>query len=221
MTQNFYERYSRQELIKGWVQKNISDSRITVVGHNYLSEFVNLGLAALGVGEIRILTNKRDNKEGNGILSKLRKYVDYKGNEKAKILAHVLKRINPSINVIDIHSEMFNRDYFVLINNSRIVIDTTNNQTSKSLCQQYCKEQKIPFISASVGEQYGLVDVDPDDAKIEEQLAIGGQESNLIISEVLAGFVIDEARKILLPLNQNEKSCKKTLRYNLMDVNRF
>lgn len=217
----YQERYARQELIQGWVQQKLTDARVVVVGHDLLSEFINLGLAALGVGEIRIFTNYKNGKEVS-VLGKLKRYIRYKGSEKAKMMAHVIKRLNNTIKAIDVHTELFTKEYFPLLNNPKIIIESTNNQKSKLMCWQYCKNNKISFISACASDTYGFVDVNPDESKLKNQFQIGeDKDQNLIVSEILAGFVIDEARKILLPLTQKEKVISKTLKYDLAGDNRF
>lgn len=219
MTQQYQERYARQELIKDWDQKKLTNSKVCVIGHEMLSEFVNLGLTALGIGEIRIITSAKNGKM-ESLLEKFKNYTSYKGNEKASILAYVLKKINPSIEIIDIHTEIFNEGYFPLFNTPKVVIDTTNNKKSKLMCMRYCKENRIYFISISAGNVEGVMDVNPDDQKIKEHFAFEEQLQNNIISEILAGFAVDEVRKIILPL-KNEKMCNKTLRYKLNGVERF
>ena len=220
MTQQYQERYARQEIIKGWVQKKLTDARVVVLGHDALSEFVNLGLTALGIGEIRVVTNAKNGKQEN-IISRFKDYTNYNGNEKAKIFSYVLRKINPSVNVIDIHTKLFNNNYTVVFNNPKVVIDVTNDKDSKVLCAEYCKEHKMDFISAIAGPAYGIVDVNPDSQKLKEHFVLEKEKQDLIVSQILAGFVIDEVRKILLPLNANEKLCKKTLRYNLTGTERF
>ena len=56
-TDTYHERYHRQGLIQGWDQKKLSNGRVGIISRSYLGEFVSLGLAALGIGEIRILTS--------------------------------------------------------------------------------------------------------------------------------------------------------------------
>ena len=220
MTQQYQERYARQELIKDWDQKKLTNSKVCVIGYDMLSEFVNLGLAALGIGELRIITSAKNGKM-DGILGKFKNYTSYKGNEKSSIFAYVLKKINPGIEIIDVHTEIFNDGYFPLFNNPKVIINTTNNKKSKLMCMNYCKEYNVPFISVSAGEFDGIVDVNPDDQKIKEHFAFEEQLQNVIVSEILAGFVVDEVRKILMPLNKNERVCKKTLRYKLNGIERF
>ena len=90
------------------------------------------------------------------------------------------------------------------------------------MCWMYCKENKVPFISACASETHGFVDVNPDEKRLKDQFQIGeANEQNLIVSEVIAGFVIDETRKVLMPLNPKEKVISKTLKYDLAGDNRF
>lgn len=220
MAQKFYERYSRQELIKNWDQSKLTNSRVVVIGDGFLSEFINLALVALGIGEVRIVSHERIGKNDSSFLNKL-KNGGYKGNEKAKVFSYALKNINPTIKIIDINTKIFDKNYFVLFNNPDIIIDSTDDITTKRLCADFCKENNVDFIAASAGGLYGLVDINPDESKLNEHSALEGQNQNKIISEILGGFVADEVRKILMPLNNNEKVCKKTLRYSLKDNERF
>ena len=218
---DYHERYSRQELIKNWDQKKISEARVAVVGGELFAAFVCLGLAALGIGEIRIITNEKEKKDQYSVFSKFKKYINYNGNEKAKTLVATLKVFNPTIKPIDIHTEMFGKEYYPVFNNPRVVIDITNKKESKVLCMEYCKERIIPFISGVVGDQSGLMNVNPDENELTQQMIISNQQQNPIISEILAGFIIDETRKVILPLNKNETLVKKTLKYNLTEKERF
>lgn len=50
-------RYHRQELIDGWDQEKLRNAKVAIVGDGKLAEYVAIPLAALGVGEIRIIGN--------------------------------------------------------------------------------------------------------------------------------------------------------------------
>lgn len=222
MTEIYHERYQRQSLIKGWDQKKLTNAKVSIIGNGYLGEFLSLGLVALGIGNIRIFSNEKNGKKTNAsFLNKFKEYSEYKGNEKVKICASVLKKINKTVNIIGIYATMVDKSLFQLLNNPHIVIDTTNNSQSKLLCLEYCKAKKIPFISLAAGQEDGVVDINPDTKKLGGQFKYDGKYQNSIVSNVLTGFAIDEIRKFFLPLDKNESICKKSLMYSLTNENRF
>ena len=49
------KRYDRQERITGWDQKKLKDATVSIVGDGKTAQYIALPLAALGVGEIRII----------------------------------------------------------------------------------------------------------------------------------------------------------------------
>ena len=220
-TDSYHERYHRQELIQGWEQKKLSNARVGIISGGCLGEFVSLGLTALGIGEIRILTNEKKGKSDFSFLDKLDDYSDYRGSEKAKVASSILKKINTTIEIIGIHSQIVSYSSFVLFNNPDVIVDATNSRNSKLLCVDYSKKNTIPFISLSAGYNKGIVDVNPDDKKLEKHFEYNNESQNPIISSVLSGFAIDEIRKILLPLNKNDKVCTKSLVYNLAENDPF
>ncbi len=190
------ERYHRQELIEGWDQEKLRKAKIAVIGDGPLAEYSLIPLAALGIGEIRILGNS----EGG-------KFMDFakETGDKLEYLKTCLEKLNPDVEVIPIHGVLCNDSVSYFLKGCDIVIDTTNSESSKAIASDAQNYVSVTgsgnrgFVSAKKGTQKGK----------EHVYALeGGQDKTL--SLVLGGIVAGEVKKMLM----DEESSFSPVFYN-------
>ena len=145
------ERYSRHLLlnqvgIKG--QQKLLHSSVLIVGAGGLGSPVALYLAAAGVGTIGIVDGDRID------LSNLQRQVlfstEHVGQSKAKIAAERIVQLNPDI-VVHTYSEYMTPDNAAeIIQPYDIVINGTDNFSTRYLVNDLCVLLKKPLVDASV-----------------------------------------------------------------------
>lgn len=142
-------RYSRQiifENIGEEGQKIITGSSVTIIGLGALGTVSANNLARAGVGKIRLID--RDYVE----LSNLQRQALYDEedvrNEKPKAIASAehLRRVNSSIELEPIISDVNSSNIELLINGSDLVLDCTDNFEIRLLLNEACDHKNIPWI---------------------------------------------------------------------------
>ena len=61
---NELNRYNRQQLIEGWDQQKLADATVSIVGSDFLAQYVAIPLVALGVGTVRLIDDVKATGEG-------------------------------------------------------------------------------------------------------------------------------------------------------------
>jgi molybdopterin/thiamine biosynthesis adenylyltransferase len=148
------EFYRRQiQLIGTEAQEKISKSRVMIIGCGGLGHPVASYLAAAGVGEIHLVDFDVVS-ESNLHRQVLFKIEDCE-KKKADVLAMHLRAQNPHIS-IHAHSYAFNSSTSSrLLKNIDLVIDATDNFTTKFLIHEKCHEIKIPLLQGSISSWQG------------------------------------------------------------------
>ncbi len=207
-------RYDRQLLIKDWDQSKLSKGIVTIVGSNNLSLYSALPLAALGVGTIRIIDSS------NGLDTDKLLDISLAGKSKVKSLEEALKKINPNINIISIHSDLSTSAAQYFLEGSNVIIDATNDKISKSHVLANYSKINIPTISASSDETKGKITLfynqKPSPAGLMPMFE--GKQQGDLVSLLLGGVIAEETKKLLM----NEKNLlSKVYNYNLESNDRF
>lgn len=144
-------RYSRHiQLAKFGAegQKKLKQSHLLVVGAGGLGSPVLLYLAAAGVGKITII-------DGDSVdVTNLQRQVIFDskdvGSPKASAAKNKLCALNPHINV-DAIPEFFSLENSKrLVANADIVLDCTDNFSTRYLINDRCAEENTPWIFASI-----------------------------------------------------------------------
>ena len=148
------EFYRRQiQLIGIEAQEKITKRRVLIVGCGGLGHPVASYLAAAGVGVIHLVDFDVVS-ESNLHRQVLFKMYDC-GKNKAEVLAAHLREQNPHINIYA-HSHAFNSNTSKdLLGKIDLVIDASDNFTTKFLIHEKCHELKIPLLQGSISSWQG------------------------------------------------------------------
>ena len=219
----FLDRFSRQIKISGWgvkEQKKIFNKRILVVGDSMLGEMVLVGLASFGARNL-FYEDYQDRAHKKSYFS----HVEESGTRLEKIVKTVAK-INPYAKIYG-YKAPFTRFYPRLENfTPEIIIDTTNNLESKETILDYLENHReiklisgisnpsacaVSFYDPLIGNYKDILN-----PKIEIEMYLqGGFTSN-----IAAGLIIEEFRKSIFNLSENDKNTKESIYYNLNSSNR-
>ncbi len=217
MAEIIENRYNRQELISGWKQEKISKASVAIVGSDALAGFTSASLAALGFGEVTIYDNARFTKaDPTEFLLKLSEVT----GSKVEALEDILGKMNPMVNVIGVHAKMDSPAMAELLWKPKLIIEATNSPASKKVVYEYADKRKIPVISASADLNWGEIYVRQPGDNGGNMDAYEGKPQGAVPAEVLAGFIADEARKIIMPLGDGDEPIKQ-FTYSCASPKRF
>lgn len=205
-------RYQRQELIKGWDQGKLEAATVSIVGCGYMGQYAAIPLAALGVGNIRLI----DDSISNGEM-----FLDFeleKRIPRAHSLEEKLKIVNPDLNVIGISSRVLGDAAKYLLRGSSFIVEATNNPTSKAVVMEYCHETGTPFISCSGMPYYGKA-LMHNRRGIDVRYLLPefkGGEQDEFVSMIFGGLIAEEVKKVIM---KNDGILQVPLYYNFTSSN--
>jgi molybdopterin/thiamine biosynthesis adenylyltransferase len=212
MTEN---RYARQTLIPGWDQERLAQARVGVIGCDWLGSLLAWGLAALGVGHIYLLDDRR-------VLAGDRTSLclpqsSHKGL--AGALAETLVCMNPAVTARALPVSLRYAEMAHAIPACDVLVDTSS-EASQRISQAFAYARGVPLILATAGAAGGACSV-----HLPEQLiALPPQAEGLpgaAACLVMAGLILEEVRQLLLPLSQDAPMFSHSLGYNWSRANRF
>lgn len=207
-------RYNRQELISGWDQSKLARARIAIVGGGQLANFGAASLASLGIGNIEIYDSE---KVDDGFLF----FKASKNKSKARALDGIIEEINPEVRVTGISACFDDIRMTALMNKPDLILDLTNSSLSKDNVLRYGIKNKIPVLTASSDRdraEFFLVR-NEDEKTGAELTGYNGKKQGAVTSEVIAGVITEEVRKILMPIGDEVVVPK--LSYSLGSARRF
>ena len=157
---NELRRYSRQLVLPEFNmngQRKLKQSSVLVVGAGGLGSPALLYLAAAGVGTIGMMDADTVD------LSNLQRQVIYQlddlGLNKALVAAQKLKSLNPFVHCIPYDTFLNNDNALEIINQYDLVIDGTDNFSTRYLINDACKLLDKPFVYGSIYQFEGQVSV--------------------------------------------------------------
>jgi adenylyltransferase/sulfurtransferase len=153
-----YERYQRQILLKGFGlegQHKLLQSKVLVVGAGGLGCPVLQYLAAAGVGTIGIVDE--DIVSITNLHRQILFTVDDIGLPKASTAKERLAKLNPEITIIDYNERLSTSNALAIINQYDIVIDATDNFSSRYLINDACVLLNKPIVYGAVSQFEGQV----------------------------------------------------------------
>jgi len=141
---NYYHRQ-----IKLWgqdIQDSLQNKSIAIIGAGGLGSSIAIALSGSGIGTINIVDF--DNIEIHNIHRQIAFVVGDEGLYKADVLTSLLKKRNP---MIESNSHVMSFDEYQK-NSIKVdlIIDATDNLTSRSQIDIYAKANNIPWIYGSV-----------------------------------------------------------------------
>lgn len=214
------DRTGRQNLIDGWNQEEIENSRIMVVGSGTLAQMVSGALAGVGVNNIYVMDNKKVNDDEKDFLCIRDK--DSKKINKIKQIKKTLEKIaNENKSGIIARHSPFN-EAFTFQFSPEIIVDATNDPRSKESVLDYALRYNIPFISTSSDQDKSIVschwpknkgkikvfDENPD---IESLLNKGYENAYQggYTSCIAAGIAVEEIRKFKFKYDESDMNLSR------------
>ncbi|MCF8361661.1 MAG: HesA/MoeB/ThiF family protein [Prolixibacteraceae bacterium] len=160
MTENELNRYARQTMlpqIGSEGQEKIKSARVLVVGAGGLGSPVLQYLCAAGVGNIGIVDNDAVSE------TNLQRQVLYSTEDidkpKVKIAGEKLLKLNPHCTIHCYSERLDDKNASEIIGNYDLVVDCTDNFTSRYLLDDVCAKMQKPLVYGSVEEFSGQVSV--------------------------------------------------------------
>jgi adenylyltransferase/sulfurtransferase len=152
------EYYSRQLVIREFGldgQLALKKARVLVAGLGGLGSPISLQLAAMGVGELRIVD--RDIVEISNLQRQHLYTISDLGYPKAEVAEDRLIGINPFIEIDAIPTSINEKTVKSLIEGIDLVVDGLDNIRTRYILNRICVERSIPFIHGAVMTQVGNV----------------------------------------------------------------
>ena len=152
------ERYSRQIIIKDIGisgQKKIKNSKVLIVGLGGLGCPVAEYLSRTGVGTIGLIDHDKID------LSNIHRQSMFTtkdiGKFKVKVVSDRVKKINPNVKIESYKKKLNQSNVENLIKNFDIVVDGTDNFTSKFLVNEFSRKLKKIFVCGAISKFDGHV----------------------------------------------------------------
>ena len=155
-----YERYQRQILLKQFGeagQEKLLQSKVLVIGAGGLGCAALQYLAAAGIGMIGIVDD--DVVSLNNLHRQVLFATDDIGLKKADIAASKLKQLNPEIKIVALNLRLTNQNALEIIRDYDIVVDSTDNFSSRYIINDACVLSNKPLIFGAVSQFEGQVAV--------------------------------------------------------------
>ncbi|MEM5583807.1 HesA/MoeB/ThiF family protein [Roseibium sp. AS2] len=150
LTQEENRHYVRQMIVPGWGeagQLRLKQSRILVIGAGGLGAPVLLYLAAAGVGAIGIADG--DYVEGSNLHRQVIHGIEDLDRPKVASAAEKLRRSNPHVLVTEHTFPVHAGNADSLIAQYDLVVDCTDNFTTRETIALTCRKAKIPLVSGA------------------------------------------------------------------------
>ncbi len=159
-TDNLYERYHRQIILPEFGeegQKKLLAAKVLVIGAGGLGCPALQYLTAAGIGTIGIVD------DDVVALNNLHRQVLYSVNDiglsKAARARYVLQQLNPGINIISFNERLANQNALSLIKQFDIIIDGTDNFSTRYMINDACVLLNKPLIYGAISQFEGQVSV--------------------------------------------------------------
>ena len=152
------ERYSRQIIIKDigiTGQKKIKNSKVLIVGLGGLGCPVAEYLCRSGVGTIGLIDH--DKIDLSNIHRRSMFTTKDVGKFKVKVVSDRVKKINPNVKIESYKKKLNQSNVENLIKNFDIVVDGTDNFTSKFLVNEFSRKLKKIFVCGAISKFDGHV----------------------------------------------------------------
>ncbi len=160
LTKNELEKYNRHLIIPGFdveKQEKLKKTKILVVGAGGLGSAVLTYLTAAGFGEIGIVDD--DIVDASNLQRQILYDVNSIGKSKIEIAHNRLSAINPDV-VFNLYNKRLTQDNAQEIaTNYDIIIDATDNFSTRYLIDDICKNLDIPWIHGAIQNFEGQLSV--------------------------------------------------------------
>ncbi|MCL9782855.1 HesA/MoeB/ThiF family protein [Vibrio sp. S4M6] len=131
-------------------QANLSESHVLVIGCGGLGCSVALFLAGAGVGKLVISDD--DSVDISNLQRQIAFRTDSIGLSKTKMLADQIEMLNPDVSVRTLNKRLKETQLKLEVSLADIIIDCTDNFSSRHLVNRICFESRKPLVSgAAIG----------------------------------------------------------------------
>ena len=211
-------RYSRQIMLPSVDipgQQKLLDSRILIIGLGGLGSPVAMYLAAAGVGHLVLCDDDKVD------LSNLQRQIAHNtsdiGKAKTRSAEETLHALNPDVTIESIEKRLSREDLLARLNNIDVVVDATDNFSTRFLLNDGCVEMRKPLVSGAAIRMEGQVSVFRNDQadspcyrclyKDEPDIQESCSESGVLapIVGVIGSIQAVETLKILLNVGKDLK----------------
>ncbi len=146
--------FKRQiELWGEQTQERLQNKKIAIIGAGGLGSTLAMALGTSGIGEIHIVDFDRVSL--HNIHRQIAFTLQDEGKSKAKTLAKLVQNKSTFVKVVAL--DMKFEDFVDLDNEYDLILDATDNLPTRVQIDKYAKDQKSPWIYASVEEFHGQV----------------------------------------------------------------
>ncbi len=144
------EIFSRHLILKDFNDSNfrkLQKKKVTIIGMGGIGCPTAQYLVATGIKNIKLID--KDKVQKNNLNRQILYSIKDIGQRKTNIAQKKLNNINPECNIQNINSNINIQNINKFLNNSSLVIDTTDNWKTMILINKYCVKNFIPLISSS------------------------------------------------------------------------
>ena len=144
-----YELFARQFILKEFSEEilaKLNNKKVTIVGLGGIGCPLSQYLISSGLKNLSIFDG--DNIEKSNLNRQILYSVNDIGKNKAEVSKYKLLQTNPNSN-IEAHSVNIDEDNINLLNNSSIIVDTTDNWHTSKFINKYCVKKSINLIFSS------------------------------------------------------------------------
>ena len=203
------DRYSRQVMLEeiGYQgQLKLKQAKVCVVGVGGLGNPITERLAAMGVGNIRIVD--RDVIELSNLHRQTMFNEDDVGQVKVETAAKKLRKLNPDIVIEELPVSINDYTAFDVVDGCDVVIDALDSVNARYSLNKACIEKKIPFVTgAAVGVTGQSFTILPNESACYHCLFPALDEDSMptcsiegvhpSILSIIGGIEVSEAVKII------------------------
>jgi len=203
------DRYSRQVMLEeiGYQgQLKLKQAKVCVVGVGGLGNPITERLAAMGVGNIRIVD--RDVIELSNLHRQTMFNEDDVGQVKVETAAKKLRKLNPDIVIEELPISINDYTAFDVVDGCDVVIDALDSVNARYSLNKACIEKKIPFVTgAAVGVTGQSFTILPNESACYHCLFPALDEDSMptcsiegvhpSILSIIGGIEVSEAVKII------------------------
>jgi molybdopterin/thiamine biosynthesis adenylyltransferase len=226
-------RFDRQKTLVN--QELLSLSTVSVVGIGGLGTHTSTSLVGLGLKELRLYDYDKVEIEN---LNRQNYDETDVGKPKAPAYAEKLRRWNSLTSISGYYLQINERTIDGALRDSNVLVDATDNYSTRVLLNKYAVRKRTPLVSGGMsGLRAHVVAYDPQrgnpcvdckldivrlDKKLKEerkrQRAAHCDRTTVpsvaTISMIIGGLMGEQVRKILAPVNENDKPLQGILKYD-------
>lgn len=153
LTDEQLDRYARHIVLKeigGAGQVKLRRARIAVIGAGGIGCPAIQGLAAAGIGTLRVIdddTVSLSNLQRQNLFGT----VDV-GQPKVRVAAQAVARLNPDVEFEPVHARLTRGNAPALIGTVDLVLDGSDNFATRLAVSDHCNAARLPLVSAAIGQ---------------------------------------------------------------------